>query len=116
MIQEIDLSKGDTQFLEIINKQDHGPVHIFVPNSRAHQMKTRLKDFSGETRMVGFDLITENHTCLKSGLIDFIIDQNPTRQGELAIQSFYSKLILNIEVKSTVLMSLEIFTRENLME
>ena len=116
LIQEIDLSKGDTQFLEIINKQDHGPVHIFEPNSRAHQMKTRLKDFSGEIRMVGFDLITENHACLKSGLIDFIIDQNPTRQGELAIQSFYSKLILNIEVKSTVLMSLEIFTRENLME
>ncbi|MEX0314406.1 MAG: hypothetical protein AB3N18_09535, partial [Allomuricauda sp.] len=58
--------------------------------------------------------INENKACLTRNTIDFIIDQNPSKQGELALQAFYDKLIANTEVRTNQLMALEIFTKENL--
>ncbi|TMU57648.1 LacI family DNA-binding transcriptional regulator [Flagellimonas algicola] len=115
LIHDIDLSHGVHEFLIRINEDmNTGPVHIFIPNSRAHQLVKDLNGFEGHRRTVGFDLINENKSCLVRNTIDFIIDQNPSKQGELALQAFYDKLIANTEVRINQLMALEIFTKENL--
>ncbi|WP_420400752.1 LacI family DNA-binding transcriptional regulator [Flagellimonas sp.] len=115
LIFDVDLSSGTQKFLNQIHEDvNSGPIHIFIPNSRAHQLVKELKGFKGHRRTVGFDLINENKTCLTRNTIDFIIDQNPSKQGELALQAFYDKLIANTEVSTNQLMALEIFTKENL--
>lgn len=116
LIVDLDLSKGSSNFrTEVGKNENEGPVHIFVPNSRAHQLVEELKNSKAHIRTVGFDLIEENKKCLSRGEIDFIIDQNPNRQGELAVQSFYNLLIGNETVERNQLMALEIFTKENLL-
>ncbi|MEX0360679.1 MAG: LacI family DNA-binding transcriptional regulator [Allomuricauda sp.] len=115
LIFDVDLSSGTQKFLNQIHEAGNlGPVHIFIPSSRAHQLVKELKGFKAHRRTVGFDLINENKACLTRNTIDFIIDQNPSKQGELALQAFYDKLIANTEVRTNQLMALEIFTKENL--
>lgn len=115
LIDDVDLSAGTQKFLNQIHEDGNsGPVHIFIPNSRAHQLVKELNGFDGHRRTVGFDLITENKSCLSRNSIDFIIDQNPSKQGELALQAFYDKLIANTDVRTNQLMALEIFTKENI--
>lgn len=114
---EIDLSPGVSHFRNLLSEaQNKGAAHIFIPNSRAHQLVKDLEGLNLRFRTVGFDLINENRESLRTGALDFIIDQNPSKQGELAIQSFYDRLIANTEVSPSQLMALEIFTKENLID
>ncbi len=116
LIIDVDLSNGVSDFLmEIARKKKTEAAHIFIPNSRAHQLIGQLKDLNIQFRTVGFDLISENKQSLQRGEIDFIIDQNPRKQGELAVECFYNHLIANGNVRDNQLMALEIFTKENLM-
>lgn len=116
LIDEVDLSGDSSKLISHLQGRNDSKehVHIFIPNSRSHQIVGLLKDFEGYVRTVGFDLIKENRECLKVGALDFIIDQNPNRQGELAVRAFYNKLIVNVDVEPLQLMSLEIITKENL--
>ena len=117
LIHDVDLSRGVQEFLKRIQEEASlGPVHIFIPNSRAHQLVNERNGFEGQLRIVGFDLIGENKACLARNTIDFVIDQNPSKQGELALQAFYDRLIANTEVRTNQLMALEIFTKENLQD
>jgi len=89
-------------------------IHLFVPNSRIFELNALLAKKNTNTRSIGFDLIEENIQCLKNDQIDFIINQNPFYQGELAIQTFYKKLVLDTETEKQINIPLEIVTRENL--
>ncbi|SHH06091.1 LacI family DNA-binding transcriptional regulator [Flagellimonas flava] len=114
LIMEMDLSKDAQNFSSEVSAE--GPIHFFVPSSRAHQLThNTMSELDPHPRIVGFDLIEKNIACLKAGAIDFIIDQNPMKQGELAIQSFYNRLITNQDVQQHQPMPLEIFTKENLI-
>ena len=101
---------------EIEKNRNGGWLHIFVPNSRVFEIEPLLENKTFSTRIVGFDLIQGNAESLKKGLVDFIIHQNPYNQGEQAIRTLHSKLILGKEVHSKVQIPLEIITKENLPE
>ncbi|MCL6264865.1 LacI family DNA-binding transcriptional regulator [Flagellimonas myxillae] len=114
---EVDLSNGFYEFLdELKNLETTTSPCIFIPNSRAHQLVEQLKTMNVQLRTLGFDLINENRKALREGTLDFIIDQNPGKQGSLALQAFYDKLIANTKVEAKQLMALEIFTKENLLD
>ncbi|MFY0626975.1 MAG: LacI family DNA-binding transcriptional regulator [Reichenbachiella sp.] len=99
--------------LESIGK----PIHLLVPNSKSYLLVNELKELREklQLRVVGYDLIDENVQCLKEGLIDYIIDQQPINQGYLATQTLYKYLLLKTEVKKAYNMPLDIITKENIM-
>lgn len=90
------------------------PMHIFIPNSRAHEVGKALKPVGGQYRIVGYDLIKENEQCLREGIIDFVIDQNPKEQGKLALETFNQRLVMNEGVDKQHFMPIEIIIKENL--
>lgn len=64
--------------------------------------------------LIGYDLTEKNKYYLKKGHIDFIINQKPELQGYKGIYSLYRHIILKEPVDSSILMSLDIVTKENI--
>ena len=91
-------------------------VRIYVPNSRVHIIAKVIKEenLTNRFRLVGHDLIESNRELLLSGEIDFLLHQLPSRQGYLALQSLYKKLVMNREVSSSTYLPIEVVTRCNL--
>ena len=108
----------ECELTETLSPTEFGnqPLHIFVPNSRAHRVLDWMRQHQIKTigRVVGYDQIPQNIDELKTGAIDFIINQNPWRQGYLSIRSLYNHLIVNTEVEKLQYMPVEIVTKENL--
>ena len=63
--------------------------------------------------MIGYDLVDENIRLLREGAIDFLISQRPGRQGYLGILVLYRHVVLNETVDRTIMMPIDIITREN---
>lgn len=115
LIQEIGLNNSwDVLIKEASLLEAKGnSMNIFVPNSRAYEVSEALQNTTVAKRIVGFDLVDGNRKCLKQNSIDFIIDQNPARQGSEAIRSYY-KLNVAKEPINDLSMPLTIYTGENI--
>ncbi|MDN3673166.1 LacI family DNA-binding transcriptional regulator [Flavobacterium branchiarum] len=87
---------------------------VFVTNSRAYFVARFLQenDIKG-VHIIGYDLLRENVEYLKSGVIDFLINQKPEEQGYIGIDYLYKKVVLQEPVKDTYFMPLEIVLKEN---
>lgn len=106
-----------TKKLDQILEASKDELNIFVPNSKVHQVATRLetKRNSRSIKLLGYDLIKDNKTQLEKGNIDFVIDQKAQFQGYKAIQLLYQHLVLKQVVNQAYFMPLDIITKENLM-
>lgn len=93
----------------------NGRLHLFIPNSRTYQIVGRLENsnYSGLTRIIGYDKIQQNIDVLKASKADFIIHQNPYRQGALAVRALYKFLIVKDKVTPMQYMPLDVLTKEN---
>lgn len=88
---------------------------IFVSTSKAFCIAAHVKELNQKgIRLIGYDLIPENLTYLKSGEITFLINQNPKRQAFLGFRCLANHLLFKKEVQSIDLLPLEIITAENL--
>lgn len=88
---------------------------IFVSTSKAFSVAAHLKEIKQKNiRLIGYDLIPENLTYLRSGEITFLINQNPKRQAFLGFRCLANHLLFKKEVQSIDLLPLEIITAENL--
>lgn len=91
---------------------------VFVTNALAHHVARALND--GEeprmehTPIIGYDLIRENRDCLQRGRIDFIIHQEPQRQGFSSLYTLYRRVVLGESVEPRIAMPIDIIMRENL--
>lgn len=87
---------------------------IFVTNSRvsavAHYLEVAKKK---DLILIGYDFIKENISYLKKGLIDFLICQQPQKQGYHGIMTLYQHLVLNTPVDKVHFMPIDIITKEN---
>lgn len=63
--------------------------------------------------IIGYDLIDENVRYLREGVIDFLISQQPERQGYKGISTLYRHVILKEPVPKKVMMQIDIVTSEN---
>ena len=99
------------------------PKGIFVTNARSYMLPNILKaNGIVNTRIVGFDLNEMNIQYLKSGEIDFLINQKPKHQGYSAVKSLFkyltedddSGLNIDIPVEIVVKESLEYYENEQL--
>jgi LacI family transcriptional regulator len=88
---------------------------IFVTNSQVYYLGRILEQLKlTGIRVIGHDLINENITFLKKGIIDFLICQRPEEQGYRAILTLFEHLVLKKEVDSENYTSIDIITKENL--
>ncbi len=86
---------------------------IFVTNSRAYKIVPCLKHLQQDVVLVGFDLINENLDYLRSGEIDFLINQNPVLQGYLGIMNIINHLLRQQEIVPLQYLPLDIVVVEN---
>jgi LacI family transcriptional regulator len=64
--------------------------------------------------MVGFDLIEENLDYLKQDKINFLINQNPVKQGFLGVMNIFNHLILKKELTKKQYLPLDVVMLENM--
>ncbi len=87
---------------------------IFVTNSRAWRLAECLVRLRmPHIKMVGFDLIPPNVEFLHRNVVDFLINQNPTRQGFLSIVNLFNHLVLKKEQEKLQYLPLDIVMTEN---
>jgi len=88
---------------------------IFVSNANTHPAAAYVKSraASGRIHIIGYDLIDENVRYLREGVIDFLISQQPERQGYEGIYALYRHVILKEPVPKQVTMQIDIVTSEN---
>lgn len=118
-IQVLDLGNGEGASVEkrieelLLNPDLKG---ILVTTSKAIPLVSSLLEKHGkrDIRLVGYDLLEENIHYLKTGVVNFLINQNPKRQAFLGITYLANYLLLKKEPPRTDLFPLEIITRQNL--
>ncbi len=97
----------------ILEKQN--PNGIFVTNSFTYifaQAKERVFP-DRHIPMIGYDLIQDNVYYLSAGVIDFLLSQRPFEQGYLGIMTLFRRLVLNESVQKSVLLPIDIITKES---
>ena len=67
-----------------------------------------------DIRLICVDLTKPNVEGLRKGMIDFLIGQEPERQGFLAMKTLLEFLIYHGNVKVSNYVSLDILTRDNI--
>lgn len=88
---------------------------IFVTNSRAYKVVESLPGSALEKiKIVGYDLIEANVNYLRENKIDFIINQNPIKQGYLGLMNIANHLIMKKEIAPLQYLPLDIVVQENL--
>lgn len=88
---------------------------IFVSTSKAYEIAPYLQAYRRkEIRLVGYDLLERNIHFLREGVIDFLINQNPKKQGYRGIYALADLLVFKKEVAPLKYLPLDIITRENL--
>jgi LacI family transcriptional regulator len=89
---------------------------IFVSTSKGSFIVASFLEMYQKTgiTVVGYDLLEENLHYLRSGLIDFLINQNPRKQAALGISLLANHLVFKKEIAPMNLFPLEIITRQNL--
>lgn len=114
---ELDLSSKNSlhqSFDEIFAASD-SPKGIFVPNSRGYYVARYLneKQFQGAI-LIGYDLIDDNRTFLKSDNIQFLICQNPEDQGYNSVLAFFNHLTYRKPLSKLNYSPIDILMKENL--
>lgn len=105
---------GLTNFYDQKLKENPQIKGIFVTTSRAFHAVEALKRLGRtDIKLVGFDLIDENLEALHSEHIDFLINQNPFKQGYLSLLNIFNFLVRKIEPTKLQHLPLDVVMREN---
>ena len=89
---------------------------LFVPNSSAHYFAELFNNSEAKCsiKIIGYDLVDANAKMLHEGKIDFLINQQPAKQGELALEYLFKSTVLQEHVTEKKFLPIEIICRENL--
>ncbi len=89
---------------------------IFSTTSSGSFLAASLLEKHGKNniRLVGYDLLEENLQYLKSGVIDFLINQNPKHQAFTGISHLANHLLFRKNFHPLYLFPLEVITKQNL--
>lgn len=88
---------------------------LFATNALGHYLAKELNDSdTSHTPIIGYDLIPENADSLRNGLMDFVIHQEPRRQGYSSLYALYRHVVLKEAVEPRIRMPIDIVMRENL--
>lgn len=88
---------------------------FFVTNSRSFVIGEFLqKKRLDHLQLVGYDLLSKNREFLNTGVIDFLINQNPYGQGYRAVMSMADHVVFRKMVDQIKYLPLDVVTKENL--
>jgi LacI family transcriptional regulator len=115
---EVDSHKGEFAFAETVRRilRELDPLSgIFVSNAWTHSVAKAVREHRGSRRIaiIGYDLVPKNVQFLKEGVIGFLISQCPLTQGYEGIYSLYEHVVLRETVKQTIMVPIDILTKEN---
>lgn len=118
-IISIDLNYTHTPTLEnelIGLLQNTNLKGILVTTSKGAQIVSKLLEKKGKrnVKLVAYDLLKSNIHYLKTGIIDFLINQNSKRQTFIAVNQLVNHLLFRKTVNQSYLFPLEVITRKNL--
>ena len=88
---------------------------VFVSTSKGTSVVASCLEKRGKEkiRLIGYDTLEENLRYLRSGTIDFLINQNPKRQAFLSIGHLANHLIFKKNAPEQDLFPLEVITQQN---
>jgi len=89
---------------------------ILFTNSRAKtfiRQSTYFKQKKEDLIAIGFDLIKDNIQLLKSGHLDFLLNERPYEQGRESVNNIINYLIRNQEIPKNKYLPLDIVVKEN---
>lgn len=87
---------------------------IFVTTSKAFEIASYLKQrHMKNIKIIGYDLLPKNVHYLNTGIISFLINQNPKGQGFWGIHQLANHLVFKKEVPALKYLPLDIITKEN---
>ena len=86
---------------------------IYVTTSKVFLVAKILQKHNIKKYLIGYDLISENLSYLQSGIIDFLIFQNPGTQANLGISFLIDLLVFNKDIPNKKLLPIEIVMKEN---
>lgn len=86
---------------------------IYVTTSKVFLVAGILQKHKIKKYLIGYDLIEENLKFLESGIIDFLIFQNPEYQANLGISYLIDLLVFKKSIPKKKLLPIEIVMKEN---
>lgn len=94
---------------------DPGLSGVYITNSKGTSEVARAAQQLGrqDLTLVGYDLLADNVRMLRSGTIRFLINQNPGRMAQTALNHLFTHLVLAQEVPALAHFPLDVITREN---
>jgi LacI family transcriptional regulator len=115
---EVDSHRGEPAFADVVSRiaKELAPLKgIFVSNAWTHSVARSLQalPIAHGATIVGYDLVPENLQYLEQGLIGFLISQCPSTQGYEGIYSLYEHVVLRQKVKHTIMVPIDIVTKNN---
>ncbi len=115
LVQSLNLKDRDSIAKDIEQSlTDFDPVGVFVSNSKAEYIAEELLRIGRKIPFVAYDLTPNSRKFLKQGIIDFIIQQNPSKQLDLAFSIASDYLIFNKKPNKLNYLPLEIISKENI--
>jgi LacI family transcriptional regulator len=103
------------KFLDYILETYPSLKGVFVTTSRLFHLAKQLEKLKvHHLKLVGFDLIAENLHYLQQEQIDFLINQNPRRQGYIGILQLVDYLVFKKSPKSIRHLPLDVVMQENM--
>ncbi|MCU0409482.1 MAG: LacI family transcriptional regulator [Bacteroidales bacterium] len=94
---------------------EHRISGVFVSTSKTFRAAAFMsREGIRKVRLAGYDLISENIKMLRSGYIDFLINQDPARQAGESIDTLCAYLVYGQEPAPRKLFPAGIVTRTNL--
>jgi LacI family transcriptional regulator len=112
---EFDDQRLESHLRASLSRMETPPGSVFVTGALAYVVARRLNEHAERhTPVIGYDLIPENATCLRTGFLDFVINQEPRRQGYSSLYALYRHLVLKEAVEPRIRMPIDIVMRENL--
>lgn len=115
-LKDRDNKTGFHRQLETILEKYPETAGIFVTNSRAFHIASFLEERGiKQIRLIGYDLLDQNIHYLKKEIINFLINQNPFKQGYFGIDILFNYLISKRKPNPIKFLSLDLITKENLI-
>ncbi|HEX9935322.1 MAG TPA: LacI family DNA-binding transcriptional regulator [bacterium] len=119
VVYDADCRQGERIFQSVtqtILTEHPGLTGIFVPHASVGQVAQYLQEqgLTAKVHLIGYDLTQENRLHLQSGILDFVINQQPEMQGYRGIQALYRHTVLREEIAKESILPIDIVTRENL--
>jgi len=87
---------------------------IFVANSKSYMIGEVLFE-KKNMKIVGYDLLQKNKDLMNQGIIDFLINQQPSEQTYQGIELLYRYLVMNETPPAIIDIPLDIVCKEKLM-